>query len=62
MTSIATVYQHIHFQYPYLSMGQIYSALAYYWDYQSEIDEDIQRRFDIAKNLRQQAAPLNLSR
>jgi uncharacterized protein (DUF433 family) len=54
--------EEIHFQYPYLSMGQIYSALAYYWDYQSEMDKDIQRRFDIVEDLRQQAPPFNLAR
>jgi uncharacterized protein (DUF433 family) len=53
--------EEIHFQYPYLSMSQIYSALAYYWDYQSDMDKDIQRRFDIAENLRQQADPFNLA-
>lgn len=25
-------------QHPYLSLGQIYSALAYYWDYQDVLD------------------------
>jgi uncharacterized protein (DUF433 family) len=54
--------EEIHFQYPYLSMGQIYSALAYYWDYQSEMDRDIQRRFDIVEDLRQQAPSFNLAR
>ena len=29
---------------PYLTLSQIYSALAYYWDHQNEIDQDIQRR------------------
>jgi uncharacterized protein (DUF433 family) len=52
--------EEIHFQHPYLSMSQIYSALAYYWDYRSEIDADIQRRFDFAEDLRQQAEPFNL--
>ncbi len=52
--------EEIHFQYPYLSMGQIYSALAYYSDYRDELDADIQRRLELAKNLRQQAEPLNL--
>jgi uncharacterized protein (DUF433 family) len=51
--------EEIHFQYPHLSMSQIYSALAYYWDYRSEMDIDIQRRFDLAENLRQQAEPFN---
>lgn len=52
--------EEIHFQYPHLSMSQIYSALAYYWDHRSEMDIDIQRRFDFAENLRQQSKPLNL--
>ena len=29
---------------PYLTMSQIHSALAYYWDHQEEIDSDIQKR------------------
>ena len=33
-----------HFQHPYLSLGQIHSALAYYWDHQDELDRDIERR------------------
>ncbi len=53
--------EEIHFQHPYLSMSQIYSALAYYWDDRSEMDLDIQRRFDFAESLRQQAEPLNLA-
>ncbi len=53
--------EEIHFQYPHLSMSQIYSALAYYWDYRSEMDLDIQKRFDFAENLHQQAEPLNLA-
>jgi uncharacterized protein (DUF433 family) len=52
--------EEIHFQYPSLSMSRIYSALAYYWDYQNEMDIDIQRRFDFAENLRQQSKPLTL--
>lgn len=31
-------------QHPHLSLGQIYSALAYYWDHKEEIDLDIERR------------------
>lgn len=33
--------EELHFQHPYLSLGQIYSALAYYWDHQVSLDEDI---------------------
>ncbi len=54
--------EEIHFQHPYLSMSQIYSALAYYWDYRSEMDLDIQRRFDFAESLRKESESLNLSK
>lgn len=36
--------EELHFQYPHLSLGQIYSALAYYWDHHAELDEDIEKR------------------
>lgn len=42
----------IHFQHPYLSLGQIHGALAYYWDHQEELDAEIERRlaeFDDAR-------------
>lgn len=31
-------------QFPYLTFGQIYSALAYYWDHQEDLDADIEGR------------------
>ena len=33
-----------HRQFPFLTLGQIHSALGYYYDHQEEIDEDIARR------------------
>ncbi|NBD14581.1 MAG: DUF433 domain-containing protein, partial [Cyanobacteria bacterium] len=33
--------EELHFQYPHLSMSQIYSALAYYWEHKEEIDADV---------------------
>ena len=36
--------EELHFQHPYLTLGQIYSALAYYWDHQDVLDRDIERR------------------
>ena len=36
--------EELRFQHPYLTLGQIYSALAYYWDHQEELDADIERR------------------
>ena len=36
--------EELHFQHPYLTLGQIHSALAYYWDHQKELDQDVERR------------------
>jgi uncharacterized protein (DUF433 family) len=36
--------EELHFQHPYLTLGQIYSALAYYSDHQAEIEKDIENR------------------
>jgi uncharacterized protein (DUF433 family) len=36
--------EELHFQHPYLTLGQIHSALAYYYDHQEEVDADIERR------------------
>lgn len=41
--------------YPHLSLGKIYSALAYYWDHKQEIDADIERREQYAQRLQQEA-------
>ncbi len=38
--------EELHLNHPYLTMGQIHSALAYYWDHAEEIDRDIQRRLE----------------
>lgn len=38
--------EELHFQHPYLSMGQIHSALAYYWDHKTELDQDIEERLE----------------
>lgn len=34
----------IHRQHPHLSLGQIHSALAYYYDHQTAMDQDIDER------------------
>jgi uncharacterized protein (DUF433 family) len=44
--------EELHFQHPYLSLGQIHSALAYYWDHQDELDQDIARRRSRIEELR----------
>lgn len=39
--------EELHFQHPYLTMGQIHSALAYYWDHKEEMDRVIEE--DLAR-------------
>jgi uncharacterized protein (DUF433 family) len=43
--------EEIHFQYPHLSLAQIYAALAYYHDHQDELDAEIQRRLRTANQM-----------
>jgi uncharacterized protein (DUF433 family) len=40
------------FQHPYLTMGQVHSALAYYWDHREEVEADLARRQEYAERLR----------
>ncbi len=47
--------EELYFQHPYLSLGQIHSALAYYWDHKAELDADIECRSKFADDARQQA-------
>ncbi|MDX2099997.1 MAG: DUF433 domain-containing protein [Leptolyngbyaceae cyanobacterium bins.59] len=44
--------EEIHFQHRDLSMSQIHSALAYYWDHREALDADMERRFQEAERLR----------
>ncbi|MDR4508737.1 MAG: DUF433 domain-containing protein [Candidatus Brocadiaceae bacterium] len=39
------------FQHPYLSLGQIYSSLAYYADHQTEFEKDIEKRLELSIKL-----------
>jgi uncharacterized protein (DUF433 family) len=48
--------EELHFQHPHLTMGQIHSALAYYWDHKAELDRDMERRLQLVDQL-QQTAP-----
>ena len=45
----------IHRQYPYLYLAQIHSALAYYFDHQQDIDDEIQRQREEYEELRAKA-------
>lgn len=42
--------EEIHFQHSYLTLGQIYSALAYYSDHAEELDADIERRVELFRS------------
>lgn len=43
------------FQHPYLSLGQIYSALAYFADHQAEFEKDIEKRLELSIKLEKDA-------
>jgi uncharacterized protein (DUF433 family) len=45
--------EELHFQHSYLTLGQIYSALAYYWDHQEELDRDMERRLQFVTQIQQ---------
>ena len=53
--------EELHFQHPYLTLGQIHSALAYYWDHREELDRDIQQRLERVTELRRAAHPSPLA-
>jgi uncharacterized protein (DUF433 family) len=44
-------------QHPSLTLGQIHSALAYYWDHRAELDADIERRLQQVEQLQQNSPP-----
>ncbi|MGF1460262.1 MAG: DUF433 domain-containing protein [Leptolyngbyaceae cyanobacterium] len=47
--------EEIQINHRYLSMGQIYAALAYYWDHREALDADIEQRDAYVANLEQQS-------
>src|SRR5882762_7411425 len=53
--------EELHFQHPYLSLGQIHSALAYYWDHKEELDAEIERRGQYVEEARREAGPSPLA-
>jgi uncharacterized protein (DUF433 family) len=54
--------EELQFQHPYLTMGQIHSALAYYWDHQEELDTDIEARLQFVDQLQQNTKPTSLEK
>ena len=53
--------EELHFQHPHLTMGQIHSALAYYWDHKTELDQDIERRLQFIDQVQQTTHPTPLA-
>jgi uncharacterized protein (DUF433 family) len=52
--------EELQFQHPSLTLGQIYSALAYYWDHQDELDREIEHRLERVTRLQQGTSPTPL--
>ncbi len=52
--------EELHFQHPYLTLGQIYSALAYHWDHQEEFDKDIEHRLEYVDQVQRSMGPSTL--
>jgi hypothetical protein len=52
--------EEMHFQHPHLSLAQIHTALAYYYDHQADLDAEIERRLAYANELaeRSRESPL----
>lgn len=52
--------EELHFQFPVLILGQIHPALAYYWDHQRDLDDDIARSLAVVEEHQRTAPPLPL--
>jgi uncharacterized protein (DUF433 family) len=52
--------EEVQYQHPYLSLRQVYSALAYYWDHKDVLDADITRRLAYVDELRRTTPPSTL--
>jgi uncharacterized protein (DUF433 family) len=52
--------EELHFQHPYLTLGQIYSSLAYYADHQEDLDKDIERRLKLIDQVQRTRKPTPL--
>ncbi len=53
--------EQLHDQHPELTLGQIYSALAFYWDHQEELDRAIAARRQELEQLKRQTRPSRLA-
>lgn len=53
--------EELHFQHPYLTMGHIHSALAYYWDHKGELEQDIEQRLQHIDQIQHTTKPVSLA-
>ncbi len=53
--------EELQFQHPDLTLGEIHSALAYYWDHRKEMDREIEGRLEFVDRLRAEAGPSPLA-
>ena len=53
--------EELQFQHPYLTMSQIHSALAYYWEHKEVLDAEIERCAQYAEQSREEAGPSPLA-
>ena len=54
--------EEMHFQYPHLSLSQIYAALAYYHDHEKEMDSQIKRGAQEYERLKAEAGESPLAK
>lgn len=47
--------EEVAYQHPHLTLGQVHSALAYYWDHREEVEEDLRRRQALVEEIKAQA-------
>lgn len=52
--------EELHFQHPYLTLGQVYSALAFYADHQQEIERDVEERLKSSVRLQKESPVIPL--
>ncbi|MBK8046009.1 MAG: DUF433 domain-containing protein [Anaerolineales bacterium] len=53
--------EELHFQHPYLTLGQIHAALAYYYDHRGALDADIAKRSLLVEEFRHSAGPSSIA-
>jgi len=53
--------EELHFQHPYLTLGQIHAALAYYWDNAQAFDREIAAELEAADRGREAPAAAALA-